>query len=83
MLLVNIFLLVISSYLLAMICKDFFVSSRDIISNKLKLSSDVAGATLMAVGSSAPELFTVLFAVLRPGDHADTGAGTICWFGNF
>ncbi len=31
----------------------------------------------MAVGSSAPELFTSLFAVLKPGDHADIGAGTI------
>ncbi len=77
MLLVYIFVLVISFYLLAVICEDFFVSSLDIISNKLKLSSDVAGATLMAVGSSAPELFTALFAVLRPGDHADIGAGTI------
>ena len=47
------------------------------ISEKLKLSSDVAGATLMAVGSSAPELFTSLFAVLRPGNHADIGSGTI------
>lgn len=31
----------------------------------------------MAVGSSAPELFTSLFAVLKPGDHANVGAGTI------
>lgn len=77
MLLIYIFVLVISFYLLAVICEDFFVSSLDIISNKLKLSSDVAGATLMAVGSSAPELFTALFAVLKPGDHADIGAGTI------
>ncbi|MBP7842557.1 calcium/sodium antiporter [Candidatus Woesebacteria bacterium] len=77
MLLIYIFVLVFSFYLLAVICEDFFVSSLDIISSKLKLSSDVAGATLMAVGSSAPELFTALFAVLRPGDHADIGAGTI------
>ncbi len=77
MLLIYIFVLVFSFYLLAVICEAFFVSSLDIISSKLKLSSDVAGATLMAVGSSAPELFTALFAVLRPGDHADIGAGTI------
>lgn len=77
MLLLYIFVLVVSFYLLAVICEDFFVSSLDIISNKLKLSSDVAGATLMAVGSSAPELFTALFAVFKPGDHADIGAGTI------
>lgn len=77
MLLVYLFVLLISFYLLAVICEDFFVKSLDMISNKLKLSSDVAGATLMAVGSSAPELFTSLFAVLKPGDHADIGAGTI------
>lgn len=77
MLLVYLFVLLVSFYLLAVICEDFFVKSLDMISNKLKLSSDVAGATLMAVGSSAPELFTSLFAVLKPGDHADIGAGTI------
>lgn len=57
--------------------KIFFVKSLDMISEKLKLSSDVAGATLMEVGSRAPELFTSLFAVLRPGNHADIGSGTI------
>jgi len=77
MLLVYLFVLLISFYLLAVICEDFFVKSLDMISNKLKLSSDVAGATLMAIGSSAPELFTSLFAVLRPGNHADIGSGTI------
>lgn len=77
MIIVYIFTLLVAFYLLAVICEDFFVSSLDIISNKLKLSSDVAGATFMAVGSSAPELFTALFAVIRPGDHADIGAGTI------
>jgi K+-dependent Na+/Ca+ exchanger-like protein len=70
-------LLLLSFYLLAVICDEFFIESLDRISERLKLSSDVAGATLMAVGSSAPELFTSLIAVLRPGDHADIGAGTI------
>lgn len=49
----------------------------DVIIDRLKLNSDVAGATFMAVGSSAPELFTSLFAVLKPGEHANVGAGTI------
>jgi K+-dependent Na+/Ca+ exchanger-like protein len=69
--------LLVSFYLLAVICDEFFVESLDRISDRLKLSSDVAGATFMAMGSSAPELFTSLIAVLRPGDHADIGAGTI------
>lgn len=64
-------------YLLAVVCEEFFVESLDVIIDRLKLSPDVAGATFMAVGSSAPELFTSLIAVLRPGGHADVGAGAI------
>ncbi len=71
-------LLIISFYLLAVICDEFFVESLDQISNKLKLTSDVAGATFMAMGSSAPELFTAMIAVFRDGGgHADIGTGTI------
>jgi K+-dependent Na+/Ca+ exchanger-like protein len=63
--------------LLAVVCDEFFVASLDEIIDRLKMPSDVAGATFMAVGSSAPELFTSLIAVLRPGGVADVGAGTI------
>lgn len=76
MILVFILLLIVSFYLLAVVCDEFFVESLDIISDKLKLSSDVAGATFMAVGSSTPELFTSLFAILKSGSE-DIGAGTI------
>ncbi len=69
--------LLLSFYLLAVICDEFFVPSLDRISGKLKLNSDVAGATLMAVGSSAPEFFTSLFAVFRSGGIEDVGVGTI------
>lgn len=77
MLIFYIGVLILSFYLLAIICEDFFVDSLDKIAHKFKLPSDVAGATLMAVGSSAPELFTALFAVFRSGGHEDVGAGTI------
>lgn len=71
-------ILILAFYLLAIICDEFFIESLDKISDRLKLSSDVAGATFMAVGSSAPELFTSLIAVFRSGGgHADIGAGTI------
>lgn len=63
--------------LLARIVDLFFISSLDKISNDLKLSSDAAGATLMAVGSSAPELFVALFSVLKPGAHQVIGIGSI------
>lgn len=76
MLVLYIITLLVSFYLLAVICEDFFVKSLDIISHKLKLPSDVAGATFMAVGSSAPEFFTAFFAIMRPG-ASDVGAGTI------
>lgn len=56
---------------------NFFVGSLDEITKRLKLSPEVTGATFMAVGSSAPELFTSLFAVFRVDNTAGVGAGTI------
>ena len=41
---------------IAIVCDDYFVSSLEKICDKLNLSEDVAGATFMAAGSSAPEL---------------------------
>lgn len=72
-----IFALLISFYLLARVCDEYFIGSLDKITKKLKLSSDAAGATLMAIGSSAPELFVAILALLKPGDHAAIGIGTI------
>jgi len=68
--------LVFIFYLLAKICDQYFVKSLDILSKKLKLSEDVAGATFMAVGSSAPEFFTALIAVTKVGSE-QVGSGTI------
>ena len=70
-------LLLISFYILAEIGDKYFVPSLDKISHRLNLSHDMAGATLMAAGSSAPEIFVAIMALLRPGDHADLGVGTI------
>ncbi len=72
-----IFALLACFVLLARVVDLFFISSLDKISKDLRLSSDAAGATLMAVGSSAPELFVALFAVLKPGDHQVIGIGSI------
>lgn len=63
-------------YLLARICDRYFVQSLDIAAKKLHLSEDVAGATFMAIGSSAPELFTSLIALTKVGSE-NIGAGTI------
>ncbi|OQY00379.1 MAG: hypothetical protein B6I20_08735 [Bacteroidetes bacterium 4572_117] len=77
MLIVFFIILLLTFYLLAKIVDDYFVDSLDKIASDLKMSSDAAGATLMAIGSSAPELFVALFAVFRPGDHAAIGVGNI------
>nr|CAD7425572.1 unnamed protein product [Timema monikensis] len=53
---------------LAIVCDDYFVSSLDRICEELKLSPDVAGATFMAAGSSAPELATVVIGVFFAQD---------------
>ncbi len=37
----------------------------------------MAGATLMAIGSSAPELFVAMISIFKPGGHGDIGIGTI------
>lgn len=68
--------LVFIFYLLAKICDQYFVKSLDIISHKLKLSQDVAGATFMAIGTSAPEFFTAVIALTKVGSE-NIGAGTI------
>jgi K+-dependent Na+/Ca+ exchanger-like protein len=62
---------------LAVICDDYFISSLEKITDALALSPDVAGATFMAAGSSAPELFVSLADnVFRPPQES-LGAGTI------
>lgn len=76
MFVISIIVLLLSFYLLAVVCDRYFVSSLDAISEKLKINSDVAGATLMAIGSSAPELFVSLIALFKPGNES-LGAGTI------
>uniref|UniRef100_W5N9S6 Solute carrier family 24 member 4a n=1 Tax=Lepisosteus oculatus TaxID=7918 RepID=W5N9S6_LEPOC len=60
---------------LAIICDDFFVPSLEKICEKLHLNEDVAGATFMAAGSSAPELFASVIGVFIT--HGDVGVGTI------
>ncbi|KAJ8341892.1 hypothetical protein SKAU_G00341830 [Synaphobranchus kaupii] len=60
---------------LAIVCDDFFVTSLEKICEKLHLSEDVAGATFMAAGSSAPELFASVIGVFIT--HGDVGVGTI------
>nr|XP_040231733.2 sodium/potassium/calcium exchanger Nckx30C isoform X1 [Anopheles coluzzii]XP_040231734.2 sodium/potassium/calcium exchanger Nckx30C isoform X1 [Anopheles coluzzii]XP_040231735.2 sodium/potassium/calcium exchanger Nckx30C isoform X1 [Anopheles coluzzii]XP_040231736.2 sodium/potassium/calcium exchanger Nckx30C isoform X1 [Anopheles coluzzii] len=60
---------------LAIVCDEFFVPSLDVIIEKLGITDDVAGATFMAAGGSAPELFTSIMGVFV--SFNDVGIGTI------
>lgn len=60
---------------IAIICDEFFQPSLEAISEALGLSADVAGATFLAAGSSAPELFTATADAFGPA--ASVGLGTI------
>ena len=60
---------------LSIVCDDYFVASLEEISEALGLSPDVAGATFMPAGSSAPELFPSLMGVFAVQN--DVGVGTI------
>ncbi|XP_063739114.1 sodium/potassium/calcium exchanger 2-like isoform X3 [Eleginops maclovinus] len=60
---------------LALVCDEFFVPALTVITEKLQISDDVAGATFMAAGGSAPELFTSVIGVFV--SHSNVGIGTI------
>lgn len=60
---------------LAIVCDEFFIPALEIIAQSLKLSNDVAGATFMAAGGSAPEFFTSVVGVFFARNAV--GFGTI------
>ncbi|CAG0899627.1 unnamed protein product [Darwinula stevensoni] len=60
---------------IAIVCDEYFVPSLDVICKELHMSSDIGGASLMAAGSSSPELFTNLLGTFLT--EGDIGLGTI------
>eukprot|EP00756_Hemistasia_phaeocysticola_P026769 Hpha_TRINITY_DN16083_c0_g1::TRINITY_DN16083_c0_g1_i2::g.117762::m.117762/K13750/SLC24A2, NCKX2; solute carrier family 24 (sodium/potassium/calcium exchanger), member 2 len=62
-------------FALAIVCDDYFVPALEGLSESLQLSDDVAGATFMAAGGSAPELFTSILGVFVA--KSNVGFGTI------
>nr|XP_027200675.1 probable sodium/potassium/calcium exchanger CG1090 [Dermatophagoides pteronyssinus] len=72
---VHFFLLIYICLSLGIVCDYYFLSSLGAISDELNLPADVAGATFMAIGTSAPELFTSIIGVFISKD--DIGTGTI------
>ena len=61
----------------AVTCDDFFAPSLERVCERLKLSEDVAGATFMAAGSSAPELFTSTMSLVSRNATNELGVATI------
>ena len=61
----------------AIVCDDFFTASLERICLRLRLSEDVAGATFMAAGSSAPELFTSTMSLVSSNATNELGVATI------
>lgn len=53
---------------IAIVCDDYFVPSLEMICDTMQMQEDVAGATFMAAGSSAPELATAVIAVFVAKD---------------
>jgi hypothetical protein len=64
-----------SFYWQAVVTEERLIPALNVISKCLRLSDDVAGATLMAGGSSAPELFAALVSTFV--SHSSLGLGTV------
>lgn len=61
-------------FAIAIICDEFFVPALEEIQDRYDISADVAGATLMAAGGSAPELAT---SSIGTASESPVGFGTI------
>ena len=61
---------------LAIVCDEYFVPALECMSSEahLNLTPDISGATLMAAGGSAPELFTSFIGTFQ---ESEVGFGTI------
>ncbi len=61
---------------LAIVCDEYFVPALEVMSGEyhLNLTPDIAGATLMAAGGSAPELFTNFIGTFQ---ESEVGFGAI------
>lgn len=58
------FVMLYCFFILAQLCDGHLTRALELLVDKLGMSEDVAGATFLAMASSAPELFTSLIATL-------------------
>lgn len=69
---------VVIFWLQAVITEERFVPSLNVIANRWRIPDDVAGATLMASGVSAPTLVSSFLALFVT--HSALGLGTVRTF---
>ena len=60
---------------MSIVCEDYFVASLAALGEKFGLSDDVNGATLMAAGSSMPEVFSSFMALAN--SETDNSLGMV------
>ena len=69
--------ILLAFYVMTEIVDRHFIKSLDNIADWMNLPPSVAGATLLALGTSAPEISTALFALFLKDVSPATGVGTI------
>ena len=72
-----IIVIALTFYTMSEIVEGPFIKSLDNIAQRMKLPPSVAGATLLAFGTSAPEISTALVALFAEGASPATGIGSI------
>jgi K+-dependent Na+/Ca+ exchanger-like protein len=75
--LVSAILLLLAFVVIGIITERYFIPSLEHIAGWLGLSENVAGATLLAFGSSAPELFTATLTIVLAQSEPSFGVGSI------
>ena len=71
---VHIFGVLVMFLSLSIVCDEFFVPALEVMVERWEIDPDIAGATLMAAGGSAPELFTSFIGTFA---ESAVGFGTI------
>jgi len=69
------FVMLYAFYILAGICDRHLTTALEFIVERIRMSEDVAGATFLAMASSAPELFTSMICTLVV--ESESGVGNI------
>lgn len=74
---ISLLIILITFYVMSEIIDKHFIKSLDNIASWFKMPESIAGATLLAFGTSAPEISTALFALFLVGVSPALGVGTI------